>query len=92
MPVKDTGELGCIGRLIRLHHVQLFAFAITFLVVCLAFGCVVGVVVCTSSWSPAIFHPIFNSATILAKFGICVACASMFLLWVFAFAFSLLPS
>ena len=78
--VGDVSEDG-----LRLHHVHLFAFALTFFVV-LACVCVaVGVVVCTSSWSPAIFHPMSSSAhssckswhlyclcECLANFGVCL--------------------
>ena len=74
----------CFGRLIRLHHVHLFAFAV---LVDLAFVCiVVRAVVCPSTWSPAIFHPLPSATTLLASVNICVACASTFLIGVFAFA------
>ena len=50
---------------------------------------VVGVVVCTSNWSPAIFSPLSRSTTILTNVNVYVACANTFLSWVFAFAFLL---
>ena len=56
--------------MIRFHNVHLFAFAFPFLVV-LAFLCVVvvtgGIVVGSSTWSPAIFRPMSSSATVLAR-------------------------
>ena len=47
------------------------------------------VVVCFSTCFPAIFHPTFRAATVLARVFISVACASTFLVLVFAFAFLL---
>ena len=74
---------------------HLFAFAFAFLVV-LAFLCVVvvtgGLVVGSSTWSPAVFRPMSSSAAVLAHVDVCiarVACvvrAISFLVLVFAFA------
>ena len=65
------------------------------LLVAIAFVCktvvTVAVVVCSSTWYPAIFHPMSRSATVLARVGVSiarlalVACASSFLVLEFAF-------
>ena len=41
-----------------MHHVQPFAFAFAFLVVIVFLCVVVAVVVCSSTWSPAVFRPV----------------------------------
>ena len=73
----------------------MFAFTFAFLEV-LAFLRVAvvsgGLVVRSSTWSPAVFRPISSSATVLARVDVCivrvacVACAICFLVLVFALA------
>ena len=51
-----------------------------------------GIVVCSSTWSPAVFRPMSSSATVRARLDVgvaCVACAISFLVLVFAFALPL---
>ena len=81
MSVKDTTEL----RLFR--KTDSFAPRPT-VCLCPGIGCVVvagvaRVVVCPSAWSPAVFHPVSSSTTVLANVDVCVACvagASTFLI------------
>ena len=75
----------------------MFAFPFAFLVA-LAFLRVVvagGFVVRSSTWSPAVFRPMYSPATVLAHVDVCRALvgrpgrAISFLVWVFAFALPL---
>ena len=76
----------------------MFVFAFAFLVV-LAFLCVAvvigGIVVRSSTWSPAVLRPMSSSATFLARVDVCIARVARvgrviaFLIWVFAFALPL---
>ena len=99
MFVKDTTLLKlrlklCLSRLIRLHNVHVLAFAFAFLVT-LAFVRVAvvtgGIVVCSSTWSPAVLRPMSSSAAVLAHVDVCRARvgragrAISFLVLVFAF-------
>ena len=65
-----------------------------FVLVCLvlAFVCIfVGVVVCTSSRPPAIWHPMSSSVTVLVDVGICVTSPITFLIFGVYFCPSLIP-
>ena len=58
-------------------------------VLCVVWCVLCGVSNAPSTWSPAVFHPMSRSTTVLASVGVCVACiacASFFLVVVFAFA------
>ena len=68
--------MSCLRRLIRFHIVHEFAFPFAFLVT-LAFLRVAvvagGIVVRSSTWSPAVFRPMSSSATFLARAAVCRA-------------------
>ena len=74
---EGDGTVGCcFRRLIRFHSVHVFAFTFAFLVD-IAFLRVpvitCGIVVHSSTWSPAVFRPMSSSATVLARVVVCRA-------------------
>ena len=82
----------CFRRLIRFHNVHVFAFPFAFLVTLAVAVVTGGIVVRSSTWSPAVLRPISSSATVLARVDVCRARvgragrAMSFLVLVFAFA------
>ena len=69
-------------------HLLAFAFLVVLALAGVVVAVVVRVVVCSSTWSPAGFHPVSRFTTVLASVDVGVArvvCASSFLV-LFAFA------
>ena len=60
-----------IRGLIRFHSVHVFALAFAFLVVLYVAVVAGGIVVCSSTWSPAVLRPMSSSATVLARVDVC---------------------
>ena len=92
--VKNTTRLNLFRKAGSFPRPRVFAFAFAFLVV-LAVLCVAvvtgGIVVRSSTWSPAVCRPMSSSASVQARVDVCLDCvvrvgrAISFLVLVFAF-------